>query len=227
MRVSSLAIASPRRLTVRLDHCSEDVLAFIAERDDDKHLRKVRKSGAGHAAAEVSTRAQDESALFEDDDDEEATEEIVVKGAGEQKPAAVESVQQAKSAARETPAFEGLRTLSSGSHKIQDIKELMRVPVRLEAGRFRCLYASQALTLSARHARSSSRPTSRRARPSSRSLPSIRTARPRPRPPPPEAAPLVPLRPKLVSLSRTCSHDLSVFIRLARNPSNRPRPPAR
>ena len=107
----------------------EDVLAFIAERDDDEHLHKVRKSGAANVAAEVSTRAQDESALFEEDEEDEATEELVVKGAGGQPKPAGKSGQQAKSAARETPAFEGLRTLSSGSHKIQDIKELMRVPV--------------------------------------------------------------------------------------------------
>lgn len=106
---------------------AEDVLAFIAERDDDEHLHKVRKSGA--AAAEISTRAQDESALFEDDE-EEATEEIVDKSGIRKAMPAAKSIQQAKSAAREAPAFEGLRTLNSGSHKIQDIKEFTRVPVR-------------------------------------------------------------------------------------------------
>lgn len=109
---------------------AEDVLAFLAERDNDDHLHKVRKSGA--AAAEVSTRAQDESALFEDDEDDE---EIVVKGSGEAPSATVKSVQRAKSAARKPPTFEGLRTLASGNHKVQDIKDLMKVPGRTVSSR--------------------------------------------------------------------------------------------
>lgn len=142
--------------TLQLYWSERDVITFLAEREfcssspplarspadhpssfripdpggDDEHLNKVKKLGDHHASLEVSSRAQDENALFDDEDeDEEETEEIVVKARKLTQAEEKASVQRSKSAAKSTHVFEGLRTPVAGGHRIQDIKELMTVPV--------------------------------------------------------------------------------------------------
>lgn len=75
---------------------------------------------------EVTSRsANDESALF--DDDNEDDEQIVVNRTG---PAQKEtSKQRLVSIAKMKPEFEGIRMTAAG-HRIQEVKELMTVPVR-------------------------------------------------------------------------------------------------
>ena len=75
---------------------------------------------------EVTSRSvNDESALFEDDNEDD--EQIVVNRTG---PAQKEtSKQRLVSMAKIKPEFEGIRTTAAGHH-IQEVKELMTVPVR-------------------------------------------------------------------------------------------------
>lgn len=141
--------------TLQLYWSDRDVITFLAEREpcrslpsssrsasltfppafffssggDDEHLNKVKKLGDHHAQLEVSSRAQDENALFDDDEDEEEAEEIVVKGRKLTQAEEKESIQRSKSAAKTAPVFQGLRTPAAGGHRIQDIRELMTVPV--------------------------------------------------------------------------------------------------
>lgn len=86
---------------------TQDVLAFLAETSDDPHLLKIKELGEPHANG--TTEANDA------DGDS--------NGEG-----AVGSKQYQKSARRVRPKFDGLRTTPSG-HKIQDVKELMPIPV--------------------------------------------------------------------------------------------------
>ena len=83
----------------------------------------------------ASRSVDDENALF--DEDEETEEDEVVLKRAEGPSNAAEDVQPSKpetskqrllSAAKVAPKFEGLRTLAAG-HQVQDIKELMTVPV--------------------------------------------------------------------------------------------------
>ena len=76
---------------------------------------------------EVASRSlHDETALFDEDDAEE--DEIVLGRDSEVVKETETSRQRFLSDAKVEPVFEGLRTTLSG-HKIQDIKELMTVPV--------------------------------------------------------------------------------------------------
>jgi protein SSD1 len=104
------------------------VISWLAENSDDEHLKKVKQNAEQHALKmEVASRSvHDENALF--DEDEAEDDEIVL---GRDDKAAEEkevSNQRLYSLAKVQPEFEGLRAPSSG-HKIQDIKELMTVPV--------------------------------------------------------------------------------------------------
>ena len=84
---------------------------------------------------EVASRSvHDEKALFDEDDTEE--DEIVLGRSDSVAPEPETSKQRLLSMAKASPEFEGLRTTSSG-HKIQDIKELMTVPVS-KSGLFPC-----------------------------------------------------------------------------------------
>jgi len=90
----------------------------------------VKENAEQHAVKmEVASRSvHDERALFDEDDGDD---EIVlghdnVEVAEEE----VGSVQREISKARVTPEFEGLKTTAAG-HKIQQVKELMTVPVRI------------------------------------------------------------------------------------------------
>jgi protein SSD1 len=100
----------------------------LAENSDDEHLKKVKQNAEQHALKmEVASRnVHDESALFDDDD------EIVLGRPEEEKKFEAlpeTSKQRLLSIAKHKPEFEGLRTTAAG-HKIQDVKELMTVPVR-------------------------------------------------------------------------------------------------
>ena len=103
------------------------MISWLAENSDDEHLKKVKQNAEQHALKmEVASRSvHDEKALFDEDD----AEDEIVLGRNEYVPQAPEtSKQRLLSMAKATPEFEGLRTTSSG-HKVQDIKELMTVPV--------------------------------------------------------------------------------------------------
>ena len=76
---------------------------------------------------EVASRSvHDEKALFDEDDNEE--DEIVLGRTNQEPDDAVNSKQRLLSRQKLPPQFEGLKTLPSG-HKIQEIRELMTVPV--------------------------------------------------------------------------------------------------
>lgn len=108
-----------------------DVISWLAENSDDEHLKKVKQTAEQHALnMEVTSRSvNDESALF--DDDNEDDEQIVVNRTG---PVQKEtSKQRLVSMAKLKPEFEGLRMTSAG-HRIQEVKELMTVPVRIFLG---------------------------------------------------------------------------------------------
>jgi protein SSD1 len=108
-----------------------DVITWLAENSDDEHLKKVKQNAEQHALKmEVASRSvHDEKALFDEDDNDE--DEIVL-GKSDINPQNETSKQRLRSAAKLQPEFEGLRTSQSG-HKIQDIKELMTVPVIVTA----------------------------------------------------------------------------------------------
>ena len=75
---------------------------------------------------EVTSRSvNDESALFDDDGDDE---QIVVHRTGGAQSEKESSRQRLMSLAKVKPQFEGLRVTAAG-HRIQEIKELMSVPV--------------------------------------------------------------------------------------------------
>ena len=106
------------------------MISWLAENSDDEHLKKVKQNAEQHAMKmEVSSRSfHDEQALFDEDDAEE--DQIVLGRSGDKENLGEEtSKQRLISMAKIKPEFEGLRTTSSG-HKIQDIRELMTVPVR-------------------------------------------------------------------------------------------------
>jgi protein SSD1 len=76
---------------------------------------------------EVNSRSvNDESALFDDDDGDD--EQIVVHRTGGAQNEKESSKQRLLSLAKVRPQFEGLRITAAG-HRIQEIKELMSVPV--------------------------------------------------------------------------------------------------
>lgn len=100
----------------------------MAENSDDEHLKKVKQNAEQHAfKMEVASRSvHDEKALFDEDDVEE--DEIVLGRNDNSKVTEETSKQRLLSLAKVKPEFEGLRISSSG-HKIQDVRELMAVPV--------------------------------------------------------------------------------------------------
>ncbi|KAG2013594.1 SSD1 protein [Coprinopsis cinerea AmutBmut pab1-1] len=116
--------------TLQIYWSEKDVITWLAENSDDEHLKKVKRNAEQHALKmEVASRSvHDESALFDEDGDDD---EIVL---GRADPSEVKetSTQRLISMAKEKPQFEGLRAPSSG-HKIQDIRELMTVPVIVTA----------------------------------------------------------------------------------------------
>lgn len=104
------------------------MISWLAENSDDEHLKKVKQTAEQHALKmEVTSRSvNDESALFDDDGDDD--EQIMVNRTGGSHGDKETSKQRLLSLAKIPPKFEGLRTTAAG-HRIQDIKELMSVPV--------------------------------------------------------------------------------------------------
>ena len=107
-----------------------EVITWLAENSDDEHLKKVKENAEQHAVKmEVASRSvHDERALFDEDDGDD--EIVLGHDNDEDAEEEVESVQREISKARVTPEFEGLKTTTAG-HKIQQVKELMTVPVRI------------------------------------------------------------------------------------------------
>ncbi|EIW82128.1 RNB-domain-containing protein [Coniophora puteana RWD-64-598 SS2] len=118
--------------TLQIYWSNRDVITWLAEHSDDEHLKKVKQNAEQHATKmEVASRSvHDEHALFDEDDAEE--DEIVLGRDKKTEKQNETSKQRLLSAAKVQPTFEGLRTSPSG-HKIQDIKELMTVPVIVTA----------------------------------------------------------------------------------------------
>lgn len=107
---------------------NRDVIAWLAENSDDEHLKKMKQAADLHTQKMevVSRSVHDEKALFDEDDD---GEDEVVLGRQEQSTSEKEtSKQRLLSMAKVKPVFEGLKVSPAG-HKIQEIKELMTVPV--------------------------------------------------------------------------------------------------
>ncbi|ESK96057.1 cell wall biogenesis protein phosphatase [Moniliophthora roreri MCA 2997] len=118
--------------TLQIYWSNKDVITWLAENSDDEHLKKVKQNAEQHALKmEVASRSvHDEKALFDEDDADD--DEIVL---GRSEPANTEpetSKQRLLSMSKPQPEFEGLRVAQSG-HKIQDIRELMTVPVIVTA----------------------------------------------------------------------------------------------
>ncbi|KAI0660998.1 hypothetical protein C8Q70DRAFT_912537 [Cubamyces menziesii] len=121
--------------TLQIYWSNRDVITWLAENSDDEHLKKVKQNAEQHALKmEVASRSvHDEKALFDEDDDTEE-DEIVLGRANDKAPeeAELSSKQRMLSKQKVPPQFEGLKTLPSG-HKIQEIRELMTVPVIVTA----------------------------------------------------------------------------------------------
>lgn len=104
------------------------MITWLAENSDDEHLKKVKQNAEQHAVKmEVASRSvYDENALFDDNDDDE-----IVLGRNTDEVVQETSKQRLLSLAKVRPEFEGLR-MSPAGHRIQDIRELMTVPVSLK-----------------------------------------------------------------------------------------------
>ncbi|KZV75197.1 RNB-domain-containing protein [Peniophora sp. CONT] len=109
-----------------------DVITWLAENSDDEHLKKVKENAEHHTRMmQVASRGvHDEAALFDEDDGED--DEVVLEREPKADKWDAESRQRQRSKAKVMPPFEGLKTTPSG-HKIQEIKELMTVPVIVTA----------------------------------------------------------------------------------------------
>jgi len=116
-----------RNHSLQIYWSERDVISWLAENSDDEHLKKVKQTAEQHALKmEVTSRSvNDENALFDDDGDDD--EQIMVNRTGGPQEKET-SKQRLLSLAKLKPQFEGLRTNAAG-HRIQDIKELMSVPV--------------------------------------------------------------------------------------------------
>jgi protein SSD1 len=109
------------------------VISWLAENSDDEHLKKVKQNAEQHALKmEVASRSvHDEKALFDEDEADEEDEIVLGRSTSDsvkEEREKVTSKQRLLSIAKVEPEFEGLRVNGSG-HKIQDIRELMTVPV--------------------------------------------------------------------------------------------------
>lgn len=118
--------------TLQIYWSNKDVITWLAENSDDEHLKKVKQNAEQHALKmEVASRSlHDEKALFDEDDDAEE-DEIVLGRADREQGAQETSKQRLLSKSKVPPHFEGLRITPAG-HKIQEIRELQTVPVRID-----------------------------------------------------------------------------------------------
>jgi protein SSD1 len=118
--------------TLQIYWSTRDVISWLAENSDDEHLKKVKQTAEQHAVKmELTSRSvHDERALFDEDEEDE----IVINRPTPPAETEVEetSKQRKLSKAKVEPQFEGLRRTPSG-HRIQDIRELMSVPVIVTA----------------------------------------------------------------------------------------------
>ncbi|KAH0587636.1 hypothetical protein H2248_006404 [Termitomyces sp. 'cryptogamus'] len=117
--------------TLQIYWSKRDVISWLAENSDDEHLKKVKQNAEQHALKmEVASRSvNDESALFDEDD---ADDEIILERSDDKLEVKETSKQRFISQAKVKPEFEGLRFTPTG-HRIQDIRELMTVPVIVTA----------------------------------------------------------------------------------------------
>ncbi|KAF5388028.1 hypothetical protein D9615_000459 [Tricholomella constricta] len=118
--------------TLQIYWSKRDVISWLAENSDDEHLKKVKQNAEQHALKmEVASRSvNDEKALFDEDDAED--DEIVLERSDNKHEVNENSKQRMISQTKIKPEFEGLRVTATG-HKIQDIRELMTVPVIVTA----------------------------------------------------------------------------------------------
>ncbi|KAL6309697.1 RNB-domain-containing protein [Sparassis latifolia] len=119
--------------TLQIYWSTRDVISWLAENSDDEHLKKVKQTAEQHAVKMevVSRSVHDEKALFDEDDAEE--DEIVLGRTRDREEEETEtSKQRLSSKTKVQPQFEGLKVTPSG-HKIQEIRELMTVPVIVTA----------------------------------------------------------------------------------------------
>lgn len=116
--------------TLQIYWSDKDVITWLAENSDDEHLRKVKQNAEQHAVKmEVASRSlHDEKALFDEDDNDE--DEIVLGRPNAEEAEVENSKQRLLSKNKPVPQFEGLKTTPAG-HKIQEIREIQTVPVRI------------------------------------------------------------------------------------------------
>ncbi|KAJ8489315.1 hypothetical protein ONZ45_g13638 [Pleurotus djamor] len=121
-----------RTHTLQIYWSNRDVITWLAENSDDEHLKKVKQNAEHHALKmEITSRSvHDEKALFDEDDGDE--DEIVLGRSDPTEAKNETSKQRLLSMAKVKPEFEGLRYTPAG-HKVQDIRELMTVPVIVTA----------------------------------------------------------------------------------------------
>ena len=118
--------------TLQIYWSTRDVITWLAENSDDEHLKKVKQTAEQHAVKmELTSRSvHDESALFDEDEEDEI---VINRPTPQAETEAEETSKQRKlSKAKVAPQFEGLRRTAAG-HRIQDIRELMSVPVIVTA----------------------------------------------------------------------------------------------
>lgn len=96
-------------LITRLYWTKKDTISFLAETSDDPHTHRIKSLYDRRATGTLTTQTADKDALFSSS----ASADI--------------SKQYAKSSSGNEVPFEGMRKV--GQHQIQDIKELMSVPV--------------------------------------------------------------------------------------------------
>lgn len=117
--------------TLQIYWSTRDVISWLAENSDDEHLKKVKQTAEQHAVKmELTSRSvHDERALFDEDEEDEI---VISRPAPPAEAEEETSKQRLLSKAKAAPQFEALRRTPAG-HRIQDIRELMSVPVIVTA----------------------------------------------------------------------------------------------
>lgn len=104
------AVYDEHRDILSLYWTTKDVISHLADTTEDKRLLKIKSHGEQRALGSSTSQATDDTALFDGNSPD------------------VVSKQYAKSAHPSPLKFEGLRSVDGG-HKVQDVKELMSLPV--------------------------------------------------------------------------------------------------
>ena len=97
-------------LTSRLYWTKKDTISFLAETSDDPHTHRIKTLYDRRITGTLTTQTTDKEALFSSGASAESSKQYLKSSSGDV----------------DIP-FEGLR--KAGQHQIQDIKELMSVPV--------------------------------------------------------------------------------------------------